>query len=106
MILDCNLGQKFRNYGVLQAIQVSNEHLREISKYYEGKEILVKLGEIKLAYKFIHKDNFKYFNELCLLDRFNRILAVAYEDDYIVRDKTGIYILNKKKFEEKYLIKK
>lgn len=102
MILDFDLSQNFKNYGKLKAIQVDNKHIQEISNIHDGGEIIIKLDNVRLLYNFIYVNNGRYFTELCLLDGFNRILAVAYKDDYIVKDKTRIYVLNKKIFEEKF----
>jgi hypothetical protein len=104
MILEYDLNKEFINYNNLQAFQINNEHIQKISSRCEDKEIIIKFRNIKLEYKFNYINDERYFAETCLLDGFNRILAVAYKNDYIIRDKTGIYVLNKDKFEKYYLI--
>lgn len=98
MFFDLNL--EFKNYGELKAFQVNDNHIQRVCKNYEAGEIIIKLDDVKFDYKFIYTNYEIIFIELCLLDRFNRILAVAYKNDYVIRNKTETYVLNKEKFEK------
>jgi hypothetical protein len=102
MILKYDLSHEFINYGDLQAFQINYEHLNKIKNYCKDKTIIIKLKGVKLEYKFNYIDDERYFTEACLLDRFNRILAVAYQNDYVIKDNTETYVLNKEKFEKLY----
>jgi hypothetical protein len=103
-MLDYNLSQrnKNKNHDELQAIQVSAEHIQDISNNYDGIEIVIKLDKVKFVYKFDYIECERYFTELCLLDGFSRVLAVAYKDDYVIKRGTGVYVLNKEQFEKYY----
>jgi len=106
MNIEINLNREFKDYGnqneVLQGIQINSEHILNISKQQAEKEFVLKLDDIKFVYKFDFIGNERSFAELQLRTKFNKILFVAYKGDYIVRDKTGIYISNKEKFESRY----
>ena len=102
MIFNSDLSQEFKKYDNLHALQIDNEHICKISYACQDKEVIIKFKNIKLQYKFNSIDEDRYFMELCLLDKFNRILAIAYKNDYIVEDENEIYVLNKDKFEKYY----
>lgn len=106
MLLSFDLNNEFKMYGnkheIVEGIQVNDEHICKISRGHAGKEIIVRLDNIRLAYKFYFILNERRFSELQILGRFNGISSVAYKNDYIVRDKLDIYILNKEKFESLY----
>ena len=106
MLTNYAFNKDFKKYGncyeILDGIQINEEYLQKISGESECKEIVLKFDNIKVAYKFDFVDGERFFTELQIRGRFNRVLFVAYKGDYIVRDKTGIYILNKQKFEERY----
>jgi hypothetical protein len=61
MILDRDLSQEFKNYSNLQAIQVNNEHIQKISDGCQDKEIIIKLKDIKLSYKFAYINDERHF---------------------------------------------
>jgi len=103
-----NINKEFRNYGnryeELQAIQINEGHIKQINNDSEGKEVVVKAENLKFVYEFEIRREGRYFKELRILNWFNRVLFKAYQGDYILRDKTGIYTLNKEKFESRYSI--
>jgi hypothetical protein len=106
MELNIDLNNEFKIYGneheIVWGIQVNDEHICKIARGHAGKEIILRLDNIRLAYKFYFILNERCFSELHILGRFNGISSIAYRDDYVVRNKSDIYILNKEKFESLY----
>lgn len=92
--------QKFKNYGnnyeILRAIPINNEFLKEIN------ENPFRINGTKFVCHFENKNNVKRFIELRIKNFLNITTSVGYKDDYIVHDKTGIYIISKEKFEKQY----
>ena len=101
-----DINTEFKDYGnqyeILQGIQVNNEHLQKINGDFGQTKIVIKAENLKFVYEFRYINDERSFVELRLRNWFNRVLFIAYKGDYIVRDKTGVYILNKEKFENRY----
>ncbi|MFA7658461.1 MAG: hypothetical protein WCY19_03415 [Candidatus Gastranaerophilaceae bacterium] len=109
MLTDYDLNTEFKDYGnqyeILRGIQINDEFIEKIRSIGKTK-ITVHAGGLKFVYEFRHVEGKRQFVELRIKNCLNITCFIGYKGDYIVRDKTGIYILTKEKFENQYSLMK
>lgn len=107
MKLNYDINKEFaiyeNQYEVIQAFQIEQQHILGVTKLSKDKKDLLVQEGIRIYYYFTFINNEKCFLKLQIHNRINKLLYVGYLGDYIVRDKSGIYILSKDRFERMYI---
>src|SRR5574344_1818425 len=105
-----NINREFKDYvnqyDILQGIQITDEFIEKIYSDFGKKKITVNAEGLKFVCEFKYIEGRKQFVELRIKNWLNITSFIGYNGDYIIRDKTGIYILPKEKFESRYSLMK